>query len=233
MKKIVIIGASGHGGMILDCIKKEGQYSAIGFIDSNKNQGQTYSSLPILGNAFDIPDLILKHDLFGAIIAIGNNYTRKKMMERVVTVSRELNFVTVIHPNAVLSDDVKIGKGTIIMPGAIVNANSVIGDFCIVNTNSSLGHDGKMGDFSSISSGVCTGGNLVLGEFSALSLGANVIENITIGKHSVIGAGSLVVKNVEENTVVYGSPARFIRRRAVDEPYLHGDKIAHQSDKLN
>ncbi|MEO8773573.1 MAG: acetyltransferase [Gelidibacter sp.] len=223
MKKIVIIGASGHGGMILDCIEKEGKYSFLGFMDSYKKKGTTYSGYSILGNEHDIPQLIAEHDLYGAIIAIGNNWTRKKMMDKLIKITPKLNFVTIIHPNTVISNNVQIGKGTIIMPGAIVNSNSKIGNFCILNTNSSLGHDGVMEDYSSISSGVCIGGNLRLGEFSAVSLGANIIENITIGKHCVIGAGSLVVKNVVDNSLVYGSPARFVRNRSMEDPYLKGD----------
>lgn len=223
MKNIVIIGASGHGGMVLDCIEKEGKYSVVGFLDSYKKKGIIYNGIEILGQEQEILKLIEDHDLYGAIIAIGNNRTRKKMMDKLIDIAPNINFVSIIHPNAVISKNVQIGKGTIIMPGVIVNSNSNIGNFCIVNTNSSLGHDGRMEDFSSISSGVCTGGNLVLGKFSAISLGANIIENITIGKHCVIGAGSLVVKNVMEKTVVYGSPARFVRDRSMEDPYLKGD----------
>lgn len=223
MKNIVIIGASGHGGMILDCIEKEGKYSLLGFLDSYKKKGSKYSGYSILGNEHDTPQLIAEHNLYGVIIAIGNNWTRKTMMDRLIKITPDLKFVTVIHPNAVISNNVQIGKGTIIMPGVIVNSNSKIGDFCILNTNSSLGHDGIMENYSSISAGVCTGGNLMLQEFSAISLGANIIENITIGKHSVVGAGSLVVKDVMEKTLVYGSPARFIRHRNLEDPYLKGD----------
>lgn len=80
-----------------------------------------------------------------------------------------------------------------------------------------------MEGFSSISPGVCTGSNLLLGRFSANSLGADVIENITIGEHSLIGAGSLVVRDVGDLSVVFGSPARFIRKRKLGDPYLTGD----------
>lgn len=223
-KKIVIVGASGHGGMVMDCTEKAGKYSVLGFLDSYKEKGTTYSGYLILGDEQEIPKLIANQDLYGVIIAIGNNCTRKRMMDKLLDITPTLNFVTIIHPSAVISRNIKIGKGTVIMPGVIVNSNSKIGNFCILNTNSSLGHDGEMQDYSSISSGVCTGGNLVLGKFSAISLGANIIENITIGENSIVGAGSLVVKNVMENCIVYGSPARFIRHRSMEDPYLKGDQ---------
>lgn len=223
MKNIVIVGASGHGGMILDCIEKQGLYKAVGFVDSFKKMGPTRSGYEVLGSEKDLPWLIDKFNLHGVVLAIGNNWMRKNVAKKISSIAPGLVFVNVIHPSAIIGRNVEIGQGTVVMPGVIVNANSKIGNFCILNTNSSLGHDGKMENFSSIASGVCTGGNLWLGQFSAISLGANVIENITIGAHSVIGAGSLVVENVKSNLVVYGCPARTIRRRGVGDPYLSGD----------
>lgn len=222
MKNIVIIGASGHGGMILDCMEKEGRYNVLGFIDSFKEKGTEYLGYEILGNEMDLPQLINKLNLYGAIIAIGDNWTRKTMVDKITEMALGIDFVSTIHPSAIIGKDVKVGKGSVIMPGTIVNMNSRMGDFCILNTNSSLGHDGTMEDFSSIASGVCSGGNLILGMFSAISLGANIIENITVGKHSLIGAGSLVVKDIESYSVAYGSPASFIRARSIGDGYLSG-----------
>lgn len=223
MENVVIVGASGHGSMILDCIEKQNQYKVIGFVDSFKEKGTDQNGYKILGCELDLPLLIVKYNLHGVILAIGNNWTRKIMADSIIDIAPALSFVTAIHPSALIGKDVKIGKGSVIMAGAIVNANARIADFCILNTNSSLGHDSSMEEYSSIASGVCTGGNLSLGSFSAISLGANVIENIKVGEHSIVGAGSLVVKNVDSYSVVYGSPARFVRKRSVSDPYLSGD----------
>ncbi|MBU2948594.1 acetyltransferase [Zobellia uliginosa] len=229
MKNILIVGASGHGGMVLDCINKKGQYNVLGFIDSFKKKGTKKYGLEVLGTELDLPWLVWRLDIQGVIIAIGNNWTRKIMVDKINTICPLLEMVTVVHPSAIIGMGVKIGKGTVIAPGAIINANSQMGDYCILNTNSSLGHDGIMEDFSSISSGVCTGGNLMLGKYSAISLGANVIENISIGKHSLIGAGSLVIKNVASYSLTYGTPARFIRKRKTGDAYLNGDANCGQS----
>ena len=226
MRNIVIIGASGHGGMILDCIEKEGRFRVMGFLDSFKTKGTKLNGYEVLGSEKDLPLLIDKFNLYGVALAIGNNWTRKRVAEKIRSVAPDLKFVTSIHPSCIIGKDVTIGQGTVVMAGAIINANSRLGDFCILNTNSSLGHDGNMLNFSSIASGVSTGGNLFLGRFSAISLGANVIENIIIGEHSVIGAGSLVVENVKSYLVVYGSPARTVRRRRSGDSYLSGDTLS-------
>ncbi|MBT8184546.1 MAG: transferase, partial [Eudoraea sp.] len=39
MNNIVIIGASGHGSVVLDCIEQENKYNLVGFVDSFKKRG--------------------------------------------------------------------------------------------------------------------------------------------------------------------------------------------------
>lgn len=39
-----------------------------------------------------------------------------------------------------------------------------------------------------------------------------ILKGVTIGENSIIGAGSVVTKDVDDNTIVGGNPARFIKR---------------------
>lgn len=224
MQNVIIFGASGHGSVILDCIEREAKYNVIGFIDSFKEKGTVVNGYAVLGSEDDLPLLIEKYQLFGGIIAIGDNWTRNLVVERVKIIAPKFNYVSVIHPNAEVGKDVQIGVGSIVMPGVTINANAVIGNHCILNTNSSLDHDGFMSNFSSLAPNVCIGANFILGMASAICLGTNIIENISIGNHTVIGAGSLVVRNFSDNLVAYGAPARIIRERIESEPYLSGGK---------
>ena len=45
------------------------------------------------------------------------------------------------------------------------------------------------------------------------TIGANatIICGNTLGENSLIGAGSLVTKNVNDNSLIYGSPAKHIK----------------------
>ncbi|MGB7394359.1 MAG: transferase, partial [Pricia sp.] len=121
MQNIVIVGASGHGGMILDIIEKEGRYRMAGFVDSFKEKGSMHYGHKVLGDEGELPLLIDKFNLYGAILAIGNNWTRKNMARKVGTIAPNLKIVTAIHPEAIVAKAVKIGKGSVLMAGAIVN----------------------------------------------------------------------------------------------------------------
>lgn len=219
-KNVVIIGASGHGSVVLDCILKEGKYNVIGFVDNIKKEGRYHCGYKILGNEYNLPHLVDKYNLHGGIIAIGDNWVRKKVFDKITQIVPNFNFISTVHPDASIGLGVSMGKGTVIMPGAHVNVNCKIGDFCIVNTNSSIDHDGEMGQYASIAPGCCAGGNVSLGAFSAICLGTNVIENITIAEQTIIGAGSLVVSDIEDHVVAYGSPAKIIRQRIPGDSYL-------------
>ena len=183
-----------------------------------------------------LPLLMEKFNFSAGIVGIGDNWIRKKLVDRISRIVPEFRFISTIHPQSIIGRDVQIGEGTVVMPGAIINSNSFIGNFCIINTNASLDHDGIMGDYSSLAPRASTGGHVHLGEFSAICLGANVIEGINIGHHTVVGAGSLVVNDIKSHVVAYGTPSKVIRKRVKGEAYLSKEKdpkidltIVHQN----
>ncbi len=220
MKNIVIFGTSGHAKVIVDILERSSQYSIVGFIDDFKEKNTSFLGYEILGKTEDIPDLIVKTNLKGGIIAIGDNWVRKNVRDKIISLAPSFIFINAIHPEAQIAKNVQLGKGIAIMAGAIINSNSIIDDHCIVNTNSSLDHDSIMEEFSSLAPGVTTGGNVRIGKFSAISLGANIIQGINIGEHVVVGAGSLVLENIADSVVAYGTPSKIIRDRKKGEKYL-------------
>ncbi len=220
MKNILIYGASGHAKMIVDIILKNNKYTIIGFVDSYKPLNQDIYGYKIIGNLDTLPNLIKEHNIHGIIIGIGDNFTRQKAYHKIEKIAPTLEFVSVIHPSAILAHDIVIPKGVVIMPNAVVNANAKIGEFCILNTKSSLGHDSIMADFSSLASGGIIGGNVQIGICSAVCLRASIIQNITIGDYTVIGAASLVLKSIGDYKQAFGIPINSIKDRDPDSKYL-------------
>ena len=224
MQNIIVFGASGHGSVVLDCIEQEAKYKVVGFIDSYKKKGTEVNGYAVLGSEYDLPFLIEKHQIYGGIVATGDNWIRNLIVDRILKIVPEFKYISAVHPSAQVGKGVQIGRGSVVMPGVTINANAIIANHCILNTNSSLDHDGFMNNFSSLAPNVCVGGNFILGRGSAICLGTNIIENITVGEYSVVGAGSLLVANVSSCLVVYGAPAKIVRKRIPGEPYLSGNK---------
>ncbi|PCJ20684.1 MAG: transferase [Candidatus Cloacimonadota bacterium] len=220
MNNIIIFGASGHAKVIIDIIQKENKYKIIGLLDPAFKVNDKIAGYPILGEDKDISELYKKHSLMGAIVAIGDNFIRSKVVAKIKKKSPNLTFISAIHPNSSIGIEVFIGEGTVIMSGVSINSSTSIGHFCILNTNSSLDHDSTLENFTSIAPGVKTGSNCYIEEYSSINIGATLINGIHIGKQSIIGASSLILKSVNSFSVVYGVPAKFIRTRKEGEKYF-------------
>jgi len=219
-KPLIIIGASGHAKVIIDIFEKMGGFQIIGLVDDKLEIGTKVLGCSVLGNSESIASLTAVHKNCQAFVAIGDNWTRHLVVTKLLERHPELEFAKAIHPSAQIGKEVSIGKGVTIMAGTVINSGSVIGDFAIINTRASLDHDCLLGSFSSLAPGVTTGGNVTIGAYSAVSIGATVLHGKIIGAHSVVGAGSLVMKEVFDYDVVYGCPAKLVRKRAVGERYL-------------
>jgi sugar O-acyltransferase (sialic acid O-acetyltransferase NeuD family) len=212
---ILIYGASGHARVIIDIIEKTGLYAISGLVDD------TGAVTTLMG--YQVATTInsyLDKGVRAGVVAIGDNWQRSRVVNKILGQYKDFEFVTTVHPSVVIGRDVVIGKGTVVMASCTINPCTKVGNHCIVNTGSRLDHDCEINDFASVAPGVTLGGNVRIGEYTAVGLGAAVIQKVEIGSHSVIGAGSSVIRNIPSNCISYGNPCKFIRDRSLDEPYL-------------
>jgi len=216
VKKILIFGTGGHAKVILDIISNEKKYEIAGFIDNELDEGQEVLNHKVLGADKDLISLIKKNSIFGGVIAVGNNYSRENISQKINNLCKDFNFINCIHSQAQIAMDVSIGVGNVLMAGSVINTSTSIGNHCIVNTNSSLDHDNSMLDFSSIAPNSATGGNVKIGKLSALGIGSTILPGISVGPNSIIGAGSLVLEDIPSDSIYFGSPAKFIRKNLID-----------------
>lgn len=199
MKKLVIIGAGGHGKVIADIAVKNG-YKDIVFLDDNDDVNEC-GGYPVIGKIYEANNINADF-----VIGIGNASVRKRIQESI----DENKIVTLIHPNAVVADDVAIGSGTVIMAGAVINVGTIIGKGCIINTCSSVDHDCKVGDYVHISVGSHLCGTVVVEDETWIGAGATVSNNVSVCSECMIGAGAVVIKNIEESGTYVGVPAKLI-----------------------
>ena len=197
MNRLIIIGASGHGKVIADIAVKNG-YEDIAFLDDNAEATEC-AGFPIIGKVSDC----VQNQHCDFIVAIGNSKAR----ERIQNSLNGYHVITLIHPDAVVSRRVKIGRGSVVMAGAVINSDTVIGDGCIINTCASVDHDNRIGDFvhAAVGSHLC--GTVVIGNHTWIGAGATVSNNVAVCDNCMIGAGTVVIKDIKEKGTYVGVPA--------------------------
>lgn len=196
MKKLVIVGASGHGRVIADIAVANG-YRDIIFLDDDPKLNMA-AGFPVAGTSKDAanyPDADF-------IVAIGNAGIRKKIQEKLP------NVVTLVHPSAVLGRDVLLGEGSVVMAGAVINYGARIGKGCIVNTCASVDHDCVIEDYVHVSVGSHVAGTVHIGEGTWVGAGAVISNNVEICANCMVGAGAVVVKDITEPGTYVGVPAK-------------------------
>lgn len=166
-KRLIIIGAGGHAKVVCENARING-YEIVGILDDLKEG--IFCGARIIGKIDRCTEY--KDDcLF--VVAIGDNVKREEICLRY-----DLNFITLIHPEAVVSKSARLGEGTVVMAGAVINADSMIGKHCIINSNATVEHDCSVGDFVHIAYG------------AVLSGGAKANKGITVGANAVVGIGA-------------------------------------------
>ena len=199
-KRIVIVGAGGHGKVIADIAVKIG-YADIVFVDDNAI-GDCLG-YPIVGTCDAM--VVLNDCNTDFVIAVGNNNIRRRIAE-----SYDVNWVSLIHPSAQIGVDVKIGVGTVVMANAVINPCSTVGKHCIVNTSSVVEHDGVIGNYVHISPKSALGGTVKIGDCTHIGIGAVVRNNVSVCNDCVVGAGAVVIKDITESAVYIGIPAKIM-----------------------
>ena len=195
-----IFGVGGHSRVVFDVAKLNG-ISVSCFFDDNPLFHKTeFCGVKVIGPIVNFID-------GNAIIAIGENKTRKSIFDRV---SNAL-WQTLIHPSALISKDVMIGEGSIIMAGGIIQTGTKIGKHTIINTGACIDHDCHIGDFAHIAPNCSLSGGVLVGEGAKIGIGACVIPGVKIGKWATIGAGSVIIRDVPDYAVIVGNPGKVIK----------------------
>jgi len=214
MKQIIIIGAGGHAAEIRDYIMHFNQATphepieVIGYLDDDKNNYLKYEyPEPYLGS---IKEYVPARDVL-YVMGIANLAYRRPIIERFLQAGAE--FISLIHPTALVSPTAKIGSGVVISHNASVGPKVVIGDYCVLNSRCTIGHDSILGKYNFISPQVAISGSTVIGDENMIGTNACTIPGISIGNNNKIAAGMVVYRPVGDNeTVLFRYKERLIVR---------------------
>jgi sugar O-acyltransferase (sialic acid O-acetyltransferase NeuD family) len=210
--EVVIAGAGGHGRVVLDILRAQGTHTVRGFLDANQDlHGTEVDGLGVLGH-LNLLSKLKSSGVGGAIVAIGDNRVRQRYAEKLQLAGLEL--VNAIHPSAVLSATVSVGRNVVVAPGVIVCVGAAIGDSVILNTRATIDHECEIGEAAHIAPGVTLAGRVRVGEGAFIGIGANVLPCMTIGAYAIVGGGALVRRDVPDGATAVGVPARVIKTPA-------------------
>lgn len=199
--KLLIIGASGHGKVVADIALKMDKWETIDFLDDNLSV-KSSMGINVIGKSMEFINYIDDYDMF---VGIGDNKVRKRIYKKLIEANASIPLL--LHPSAVIGEQVHIENGTVVMAGVVINCCTKIGVGCIINTSSTIDHDNIIGDFIHISPGAHLAGNVYVDDESWLGIGSVISNNIGIYKECIIGAGSVVINDIKETGTYVGIPA--------------------------
>lgn len=209
MKHLIIVGARGWGREVSwhakKCLGYGTEFDIKGFLDDKADALDGLGDFPpILGPVETYQPQA--DDVF--TVALGYPDAKRKYVE--ILLNKNVEFLTLIHKDAIISPTAKIGKGCIIFGGVSISVNVTVGNFVTFQRYSTIGHDAVIGDYCMFNSFSFMGGYSKIGEGSELSTHSQIIPHVSVGKNCMVGAGSVVIRKVKDNTSVFGVPAKKI-----------------------
>ena len=215
VSRILIVGAGGFGREVLQWARDAWPE------DCDRIGGFLSADADILDGcdcAFDIvgtPDGHRPAPGERFLLAIGVPYARRRVAESLVAQGAE--FLTLVHPTAIVAPSAHIGEGSIMCPYSIVSDSARLGRFVAMNYHTSLGHDASAGDFAVLSPYATLGGHAHIDDDVFLGLHASVGPGKTVGARSKVSANSCVLTSAPADSIVFGVPGKIGQRVAVDQ----------------
>lgn len=203
MQDLLIFPYNGNGLEALDCLGND--FNFIGFIDDTKEK----QGVDAFGNNVFDRTAFEKYPKAKVLAVPGSPASFKVRKEIIDSLKlKEERFATVIHLNASISKNAKIGKNCLIFAGVVITSNAQIGNHICILPNTVIHHDTDIGDYTLIGSNICIAGYTTVGNNCYIGSGSNIINNISVGNNVLIGMGSNVIKNVSDNSKIAGNPAK-------------------------
>lgn len=202
MRRLALLGASGHGKVVADAALAGG-WEAVDLFDDAWPQCHQNGPWSVVGDSAAL--MARLKEFQGVVVSIGDCTVRWNKHQALKLSGARL--VNIVHPAAVVSQYATLGVGTVVMAGAVVNTDAVVGQAGIINTGATVDHDCRLGDAVHICPGAHLSGHVQVGHGSWVGVGAAVKQGMILGERVMVGAGAVVVQPVPNGLTVVGNPA--------------------------
>lgn len=206
-RKICIVGSGGFGREVLLCVMDIFPNRDIWDVACFMVDNKYYKEGSIMGVPV-IPMSSFNSKIYSVVVAIGDPLSRRRVVERLPA---DTIYGTIIHPTAVISKFVKVGRGSIITAGCILTCNIEIGNHAHLNLHTTVGHDCVIGDYFTTAPAVNISGNCNIGTDVYFGTNSSIKQGINVCSGATIGMNAAVVKDIVEPGVYVGVPAKRIK----------------------
>ena len=147
------------------------------------------------------------YPVVGVVIPFGMPSLKMKIYDQIANY-KNVVYPNIIHPTAVIGENVEIGYGNVVVAGVTISPNVSIGNFCLINNNCNIGHDTVIEDFTVINPLSAISGDVAIRKGALVGARSAILQGVEVGENSQIGLGAFVVKNVSDNETVICVPAK-------------------------
>lgn len=209
MKNLLIIGASLWGREVYDiakaCVEAGADMEIKGFLDSRTEVLNGFNNYPPIISSVENYN-IQQDDVF---ICALSDVKYKKHYSKIVE-GKGGEFISLIHPTAIIGTNAVIGKGCVLGAFSNVSCDTKLGNHVTISIRAGMGHDSIIGDYTHIGGNCSISGLVTIGESVTMHPGCVVVPHRKIGDNAIIGTGSVVLSNVKAGATVFGNPAKKI-----------------------
>ncbi len=185
MRRLLIVGAGGHGRSVAEAVLAAGEFEVVGFVDDAAPGLTSVWNFAVLGTTADLRRYLVHADY--AIVAVGNNAIRESLCNSLLAAGFEL--ATIVHPRAIVSPRAVIGHGCSIMAGAVVGTEARLGCGVIINCGAVVDHDAQVHDYGHLAVNAAMAGGSELGRGAWMQVGSALWYGVRVAAGVVVAPG--------------------------------------------
>lgn len=158
--------------------------------------------------------LISKNRKLSFYLSIADPQLRKRIYLYLKKNNKELKFNNFIHSSSIINDKkniIKNNEGTLVGPNCLVEQDVKIGKCNILNSYVSLFHKSEVGNFCTLAPYSCCLGESKIGDCVLFGAYSSINPRKKINKNVILGSHTNVVKNISAPGIYIGNPAHKLK----------------------
>jgi sugar O-acyltransferase (sialic acid O-acetyltransferase NeuD family) len=211
MEQIYVFGNSGFAREVAILCYSTGKYEVVAFVENDdhfdaNSAVASYGSYttPVITESSFEDQVKASNKKALAVIAIASGKICRKIYEKF---KAYCDFPNIVHPNAKVSTDVKMGIGNVFYCDSWISCMIEMGSFNKYLNFVTIGHECVIGDYNEFNPKASISGCVHIGDSNLFGAGSIVYQGLRIGSNNTIGLGAIIVRKIKDEETWFGNPA--------------------------